>query len=105
MALVQPGVEVGVYLHNERDGQMPLPTSGDGGPTLAVGTKVCVRNRFLGDWTSGFEVAEVQRFGCRIRRLSDGHEFPDVFSFDDVRLERRTHHWPGIAGSRFDRRH
>ena len=65
----------------------------------------CVRNRFLGDWTTGFKVAEVLSDGYRIRRLSDGHSFPDVFAFDDVRLERRQHPLREISGSHLDRRH
>lgn len=73
--------------------------------TLDVGTKVYVRNRFLGDWTTGFEVAEVLGHGYRIRRLSDGHAFPDVFAFDDVRLERRKQLLRGITWSYLDRRH
>ncbi len=79
--------------------------NGDPVSTLAVGTKVCVRNRFLGEWTTGFEVAEVLDDGCRIRRLSDDHVFPDVFAFDDVRLERRQQPLRGISGSYLDRRH
>jgi hypothetical protein len=79
----------------------------DGDPvsTLDVGTKVYVRNRFLGDWSTGFEVAQVLLDGYRIRRLSDGQVFPDVFAFDDVRLERRQQPLRGIVGSHHDRRH
>jgi hypothetical protein len=77
----------------------------DPGPTLDVGTKVYVRNRFLGDWTTGFEVAEVLSDGYRIRRLSDGQGFPDVFAFEDVRLERRHYPMREISGSYLDRRH
>ena len=77
----------------------------DPDPTLEVGTKVYVRNRFLGDWTTGFEVAEVLRDGYRIRRLSDGQGFPDVFTFDDVRLERRQYPMREISRSHLDRRH
>jgi hypothetical protein len=73
--------------------------------TLDVGTKVYVRNRFLGDWSTGFEVAVVLSDGYHIRRLSDGQVFPDVFVFDDVRLERRQQPLRGIAGSHHDRRH
>jgi len=73
--------------------------------TLDVGTRVCVRNRFLGDWTSGFKVAEVLRDGYRIRRISDGQAFPDVFPFEEVRLERRKQPLRGIVGSFLDRRH
>jgi len=43
-----------------------------------------VRDRFLGQWCRGFEVAEVVRDGYRVRRLSDGYVFPDVFAFEDV---------------------
>ncbi len=73
--------------------------------TLKVGAKVCVRNRFLGDWTTGFKVVEVLHEGYRIRRLSDGQDFPDVFAFEDVRLERRQHPLREIGGSHLDRGH
>jgi len=103
--LGRPGVEVAVYQHDARDSQVLPATSSDVVPTLAVDTKVCVRNRFLGDWTTGFKVAEVLRDGYRIRRQSDGHDFPDVFAFEDVRLERRQHPLREIGGSNLDRRH
>ncbi|HXQ63100.1 MAG TPA: hypothetical protein VN796_12260 [Acidimicrobiales bacterium] len=70
---------------------------------LGVGTKVCVRDQFLGDWSSGFEVVEVLHDGYRIERLSDGLAFPDVFPADAVRLERRHDPDRGIAGSYLDR--
>jgi hypothetical protein len=73
-------------------------------PTHEVGTKVCVRNQFLGNWSSGFAVAEVVHHGYRIRRLSDGLVFPDVFAVDDVRPERRQEPERGIVGSHLDRR-
>ncbi|HLN43625.1 MAG TPA: hypothetical protein VK215_14295 [Acidimicrobiales bacterium] len=98
-------MEVAVYQHDARDSQVLPATSSDVVPTLAVDTKVCVRNRFLGDWTTGFKVAEVLRDGYRIRRQSDGHDFPDVFAFEDVRLERRQHPLREIGGSNLDRRH
>jgi hypothetical protein len=72
---------------------------------LTVGTKVSVRNRFLREWTSGFQVAAVLTDGYRIRRLADDHVFPDVFPFDDVRLERRRPPLREISGTRRDRRH
>ncbi len=72
-------------------------------PALGVGMKICVRNRFLGDWSMGFEVAAVTGEGYRIRRVSDGLSFPDVFPFDDVRLERRLDPERGVAGSCLDR--
>jgi len=78
---------------------------GDPGPTLGVGTKVYVRSRFLGDWATGFAVADVLVDGYRMRRLSDGHAFPDVFSFDDVRQERRQQQLRNITGSHLDRHH
>jgi hypothetical protein len=73
-------------------------------PDLEIGVRICVRNRFLGDWSSGFEVVEIVPEGCRIRRLSDGLAFPDVFSVTDVRLERRQESERGIAWSDLDRR-
>ena len=79
--------------------------NGDPASTLGVGTKVCVRNRFLGDWITGFKVAEVLGDGYRIRRLSDDHVFPDVFASDDVRLERRQQPLREITGLYLDRRH
>jgi len=94
-----------VHQDKSQDFQRSATGSGALVPTLAVGTTVCVRNRFLGDWTSGFEVAEVLGGGYRIRRLSDGHDFRDVFPFEDVREERRQNPLRGIAGSHLDRRH
>jgi len=73
-------------------------------PVLDVGISVDVRDRFLGNWCSGFEVAEVLPDGYRLLRLTDRRVFPDVFSFDDVRLERRNK--PRVEGtdSLLDRR-
>jgi len=71
-----------------------IPTAGtvatDPVFVLAVGTTVYVRDRFLGNWCTGFEVAEVLPDGYRLLRFTDRRVFPDVFSFDDVRLERRA---------------
>jgi hypothetical protein len=72
-------------------------------PTLEIGTQICVRDRFLGNWGSGFVVAGVLPGGYHIRRLSDGLTFPDVFAVDDVRMERRQEPDRGIAGSYLDR--
>lgn len=58
-------------------------------PPFGVGTKVYVCDRYLGNWTSGFEVVEALDDGYRLRRLNDGRVFPDLLPFDDVRLERR----------------
>jgi hypothetical protein len=48
-----------------------------------------VRNRFDGSWSHGFEIVErlngdgrEPRF--RLRRLSDGHVLPALFSADDI---------------------
>jgi hypothetical protein len=56
---------------------------------LAVGTPVDVRNRFVGSWSHGFEIAERTQGGYRVKRLSDDSVLPDVFASDEVRLERR----------------
>jgi len=98
-------VEVTVDGYDGGDSPVLPWTSSAVASTLDVGTKVCVRNRFLGDWTTGFHVAEVLRDGYRIRRVSDGHVFPDVFPFTDVRLERRQQPLREISGSHLDRRH
>ena len=73
----------------DRDVSKTTTQNGNPASTLSVGTKVYVRNRFLGDWITGFTVAEVLGDGYRIRRLLDDHVFPDVFAFEDVRVERR----------------
>ncbi len=65
--------------HEAQDISEASTQNGDPASTLGVGTKICVRNRFLGDWTTGFKVAEVLGDGYRIRRLLDDHVFPDVF--------------------------
>lgn len=56
--------------------------------TLAKGTAVDVRSRYVGAWSSGFEVAEPLKDGYRVRRLSDGSVLPDVFTNEDVRAQR-----------------
>jgi len=56
---------------------------------LPVGTRVDVRDRFLGSWSKGFEVAEVVEGGYLLRRLSDGSILPTPFEREDVREERR----------------
>jgi hypothetical protein len=55
---------------------------------LAAGTAVDVRSRYVGAWSSGFEVAEPVNDGYRVRRLSDGSVLPDVFTNEDVRAQR-----------------
>ncbi len=56
---------------------------------LAEGTPVDVRNRFVGTWSHGFEVAERVQGGYRVRRLSDDSVLPDIFPSEDLRSERR----------------
>jgi hypothetical protein len=60
---------------------------------LATGTAVDVRSRYVGAWSSGFEVAEPLKDGYRVRRLSDGSVLPDVFTNEDVRAQ---HHKTGL---------
>ena len=67
----------------------PPATATESTAHFEVGTRIYVRTRYLGEWSGGFVVAEVLDDGYRIRRTSDGHDFSDVFPFDDVRLERR----------------
>ena len=55
------------------------------GPETAIGAKVAVRNRYLGTWSAGFEVAALLGDGYSIRRTSDGAVLPAVIPFDDVR--------------------
>jgi len=70
----------------------PSPDAATG--PLSVGTKVYVCDRFVGGWSGGFEVAAVMPAGYRLRRISDGQVFPDVFSPDEVRPDRRRHDAP-----------
>src|SRR6202035_6154710 len=75
----------GVYQDKAQDVDTTSTEKGGSVPTLEVGTNVYVRNRYLGQWSGGFEVAEVFEDGYRLHRVSDGYVFPDVFPFDDVR--------------------
>lgn len=50
-------------------------------------TRVTVRDRYLGAWNAGFEVAQVVHGGYRIRRLSDGSVLPVPLPFDQVRRD------------------
>jgi len=59
----------------------PEPTA----TLLPAGTRVAVRNRYLGTWSAGFEVVEVDDDGYRIRRSSDGAEIMQRIAVDDVR--------------------
>ena len=60
---------------------------------LEPGTRVEVRRRFDDRWARGFEVAEADPDGYRLRRLSDGSVIPAVFCPEDVRKERKKQTW------------
>jgi hypothetical protein len=60
---------------------------------LLPGVKVDVRTGFDRSWVSGFTVAERLANGYQLRRRTDGEILPAVFSFDDVRRERRNSMW------------
>ena len=77
-----------------------LAQTEDATARLLVGSKICVWNRFFERWSGGFEVVQVLAQGCRIKRLSDGLTFPDVFVFEDIRHDRRS----AVRGSHLDRR-
>jgi hypothetical protein len=57
---------------------------------LDVGTAVEVRNRFVGMWCHGFEVADQVDGGYVIRRVSDRAMLPEVITQDEVRSDRRN---------------
>jgi hypothetical protein len=56
---------------------------------LDVGAAVEVRNRFVGMWCHGFEVADQVDGGYVIRRVSDRAMLPEVITQDEVRSDRR----------------
>ena len=49
------------------------------------GQAVEVHTRFDDSWSEGFEIAEIEAEGYRVRRLSDGSVLPGVTSRSDVR--------------------
>lgn len=53
------------------------------------GARVEVRSRFDGSWARGFEIADAEAGGYRVRRLSDHSVLPVLFAEDDIRPERR----------------
>jgi hypothetical protein len=57
---------------------------------LDVGAAVEVRNRFVGMWCHGFEVADQVDGGYVIRRVSDEAMLPEVITYDEVRSDRRN---------------
>ena len=58
-----------------------------------VGSRVEVKARFDGTWSKGFEVAEVEDKGYRIRRMTDGSVLPSLFDRNEVRKERSRSTW------------
>ena len=69
----------------ERDIDQRLPPKQE----LDVGAAVEVRNRFVGKWCDGFEVADQVAGGYVIRRVSDRVVLPAVVTHDEVRSDRR----------------
>jgi hypothetical protein len=57
---------------------------------LDVGAAVEVRNRFVGKWCNGFEVADHADGGYVIRRVSDRAVLPAVVTHDEVRSDLRN---------------
>lgn len=55
---------------------------------LDVGAAVEVRNRFVGKWCHGFEVADHVGGGYVLRRVSDRATLPEVMSHEEVRSDR-----------------
>ena len=53
-----------------------------------VGARVEVKTRFDGTWSRGFEVADVEDDGLRIKRMTDGSVLPSLFRPNEVRRER-----------------
>jgi hypothetical protein len=53
--------------------------------SFAVGAPVDVKNRYIGTWSRGFQIAAVVEAGYLIRRMSDGSILPDALCFDEVR--------------------
>jgi hypothetical protein len=58
---------------------------------MPVGTRVEVRNRFVGSWSRGFEIAGNVGGRYVVRRHSDGSILPDEFDPPEVRPERHKH--------------
>jgi hypothetical protein len=55
---------------------------------IPSGTRVEVRNRFVGSWSRGFEIAGNDRGRYLVKRHSDGSILPDEFDPTEVRPER-----------------
>jgi hypothetical protein len=68
---------------------------------LRVGTPIEVRNRYLGDWSTGFEIHASTDEGCVIRRSSDGVILGGIIHFDELRLADvlSSHEWNHLGRS------
>ena len=55
---------------------------------LARGDRVEVRCRSFGSWSRGFEIADSDREGYRVRRRSDDVVLPATFRPEDLRADR-----------------
>ena len=53
---------------------------------IETGTEVEVRNRFMGEWSVGFEVVGRSNGVVRVRRLRDGAILPAAFCHEEVRV-------------------
>ncbi|CAN5894409.1 hypothetical protein BH23ACT2_BH23ACT2_29400 [soil metagenome] len=58
---------------------------------MHVGELVEVYTAFDGTWAPGFEIAEMDEGGYRVRRLCDGALIPHTTSPDDLRAVSRAH--------------
>jgi hypothetical protein len=54
---------------------------------VMTGTQVEVKARFDGTWSKGFQIAEIEDEGYRIRRMTDGSVLPTVFNRNEVRRD------------------
>ncbi|MCU1352038.1 MAG: hypothetical protein JWM05_1247 [Acidimicrobiales bacterium] len=74
-------------------GEPGTTTRGTTRGSLLPGVRVEVRTGFDRSWAPGFTVEQVTDSGYQLRRRTDGEVLPAIFSFDDVRRERRNSMW------------
>ena len=53
---------------------------------MPIGMPIEVMTNFNGSWAGGFEIAEPDPEGYRVRRVSDGVVLPMVFTEDRLRI-------------------
>jgi hypothetical protein len=58
---------------------------------IPPGTRVEVKNRFVGSWSRGFEIAGSSSGRYLVKRHSDGSILPDEFDPAEIRPERHKH--------------